>query len=67
MKFYPNVALAQWLSAEKLIENGTWSLYCDVTCEDCCDVTCEDCGKVHSWAAVGGPGGKCQKCCGRCL
>jgi hypothetical protein len=58
MKFYAKVA-AQLEPETISLDNGQWSLYCDVKCEDC--------GKEYSLAAIGGVGGPCPRCGGRCL
>lgn len=54
MKIYPP---DEGFTAEEM-KNGQWSLYVDVTCQDC--------KKVWSAANVGGIDGKCKKCGGQC-
>ncbi len=54
MKIYPP---KEGFTAEEM-RKGWWTLYVDVKCEDC--------GKEYAASCVGGIGGKCPRCGGRC-
>lgn len=58
MKTYFDLAERNGMTIKDM-DNGHWSLYCDVKCEDC--------GKEQSLAAAGGINGKCIRCGGKCV